>query len=402
MGGHTDAGVEAIAAFQQDHAAMQLDQRVNMTLEAMQYLARYLAGVPGRKNLIWFSTSFPIAVFPRFGQDQAFGQTVANSQRTYVGAVRETADLLTVSKVAVYPIGAEGVMTEHLMEANAAGPIDYEGAPTGASNGAAAAKNGCMNCYANENAARSEKILAMEQLAADTGGKAYFNTNDLNGAVQHAIAHGAHYYTIAYSPANKKMDGRYRHIEVKLPGRSYKLAYRHGYNADATFLSGIKADSDPLRGLMQRGMPNSTQILYGVRVLAVPQQPGPNTPRAGKNPKLAGPVTRYAADFMIRWTDLRLDAQFDGRHNGKFRIELMAYDHDGAQLNWNGGIEEMELKPDLYTAIQKSGVPAHVEIDLPAGTDGWLVTAVFDLQTGKIGTLEIPLPAQAQTAQSRP
>ena len=111
--GHTDAGIEAVAAFQQDHAAMQLDQRVAMTLEAMRYLARYLAGVPGRKNLIWFSTSFPVTVFPRFGQDQAFGQTTADTLRTYNSEVRETADLLTVSKVAVYPISAEGVMSEH-------------------------------------------------------------------------------------------------------------------------------------------------------------------------------------------------------------------------------------------------------------------------------------------------
>ena len=80
----------------------------------------------------------------------------------------------------------------------------------------------------------------------------------------------------------------------------------------------------------------------------------------------------------------------------------MAYDHDGTPLNWNGGIEVLGLKPDIYTAIQKSGVPAHVEIDLPAGKDVWLVTAVFDPQTGRIGTLEIPLSAQAQTAQSRP
>ena len=35
-----------------------------MTFEAMNYIARYLAGIPGRKNLIWFSGSFPISVFP--------------------------------------------------------------------------------------------------------------------------------------------------------------------------------------------------------------------------------------------------------------------------------------------------------------------------------------------------
>ena len=38
-----------------------------------------------------------------------------------------------------------------------------------------------------------------------------------------------------------------------------------------------------------------------------------------------------------------------------------------------------------------------VSVDLPTGKDIWLVTGVFDPQTGKIGTLEIPLRAQSQT-----
>ncbi len=60
--------------------------------------------------------------------------------------------------------------------------------------------------YANESSERAGLIESMEQLAADTGGKAFYNTNDLNAAMQHAIADGSHYYTIVYSPTNKKMD----------------------------------------------------------------------------------------------------------------------------------------------------------------------------------------------------
>jgi len=97
---------------------------------------------------------------------------------------------------------------------------------------------------------------------------------------------------------------------------------------------------------------------------------------------------------MIRWTDVQLNAQPGGRHSGKVRVELMAFDHDGTPLNWNGGVEEMNLKPELYEAIEKSGIPAHVEIDLPTGKDVWLVTGVFDPQSGKIGTREIPIQPQ--------
>lgn len=68
---------------------------------------------------------------------------------------------------------------------------------------------------------------AMEQLASSTGGKAYFNTNDLNTAMRLAINDGANDYTLGYSPTEKKMDGSYRQIEVKVANGKYKLAYRH-------------------------------------------------------------------------------------------------------------------------------------------------------------------------------
>src|SRR5450755_4374737 len=74
MGIANDSGVhngngstEAIDAEQSSQAATknyQNDQRILMTIEALQNLSRYLAKIPGRKNLIWFARDFPIAFFP--------------------------------------------------------------------------------------------------------------------------------------------------------------------------------------------------------------------------------------------------------------------------------------------------------------------------------------------------
>ena len=58
------AAMASIQAFQSDVDAHRTDNRVALTLEALQQLARYLNAVPGRKNLIWFSASFPVAVGP--------------------------------------------------------------------------------------------------------------------------------------------------------------------------------------------------------------------------------------------------------------------------------------------------------------------------------------------------
>ena len=51
----------------------------------------------------------------------------------------------------------------------------------------------------------------------------------------------------------------------------------------------------------------------------------------------------------------------------------------------------MDLSPEVYDAVMRSGVPAHFEIDLPSNQDATLVTGVYDWGTGKVGTLQIPL-----------
>jgi len=387
--GRMTAGIGAIEEAQAEVANFQYARRTSMTLEALQYLARYLGGVPGRKNLIWFASAFPVNVFPSPEQKDAM-----NNARVYVGEVKKTADLLTVSKVAVYPIGAEGMMNDHWMEGDSASAGGGSPYVSGASVGGATL-NGIAGS-GGENDIRAMRITAMERLATDTGGKAYYNTNDLNAAMTRAINDGSHYYTLVYTPTNKQMDGQYRRIEIKLNQGKYKLSYRRGYNADSATAGEPKPESDPLRPLLLHGLPGATQLIYGVRVVPASPQPEPNATRAGKNPSLTGPVTRYSVDFMIRWTDVQLQASPQETHSGKIQIGLLAYDRDGNAVNWMGGTQMMNLKPDNYAAIQKSGIPAHLEIDLP-NTDVYLVTGVYDWNTGKAGTLEIPIHPAAQS-----
>jgi VWFA-related protein len=401
-------GLEALQSSQAKHASYQADQRVSMTLEAMNYIARYLAGIPGRKNLIWFSGSFPISVFPT-GKDKQ--QT--DAMRQYGAAVRKTADLLTLSKVAVYPVGAEGVVTEHPMEASNFVSTNTEGAtPDNRMGGSTSQRQpDPMAPCAAEHSARSSKIMAMEQLAADTGGEAILNANDLSKAISRVVQNGSHYYTVVYTPTNKEMDGKYRRIEVKLNGAKYKLSYRRGYYADAAAEDAaspldssddMTTNADPLRHLLARGMPSSTQLLYGVRVIPATPQPASTAPHAGGNTNLTGPLTRYSVDFLIRWNDIDLQVTPRGNHAGKLQLGVIAYGRDGKPVNWVGVSQTMNINPTTFAAIQNSGIPAHLEIDLP-NQDVYLATGVYDWASQKAGTLEIPLnPLQAQSASANP
>jgi len=141
---------------------------------------------------------------------------------------------------------------------------------------------------------------------------------------------------------------------------------------------------------MERGAPSSTQILYAVGIEPANPQPAANAERAGDNAKLAVPFTRYTVDFLIHSKDLDLEASPNGNHHGRVEIELLAYDRDGKVLNWTGNTTKFNLKPETFASIEKSGMHAHMEIDIPRG-EAWLATGIYDWNAGKAGTLEIPL-----------
>jgi VWFA-related protein len=383
--------VSAVSAVQDAFANYQGFKEANrarMTLEAISDVARYLSGIPGRKNLIWFAGDFPIVILPKFDQRQD-----AANNGIALKEIRKAADLLTAARVAVYPVYANGIMSDDIVSSDNRSPASA----AGVGNMSTVAGNAVFNDSAN---ARASEIASMNQLASDTGGKALYNTNDLDTAIGHSIADGAHYYSIVYTPTNKKMDGKYRSIEIKVPEYKYKLAYRRGYNADEDAKAPRQVETDPLRSLLRPGSPDATQLLFAVRAVPNSPQPASNAHPAGKNTSVTGPTTRYSFDFMIRWTDVALASGPNGTHTGKVEIELLAFDRTGKAVNWNGGTQEMQLTPDLYAAIQRSGIPAHMEIDLPREPI-YLEAGVHDLTTGKVGTLRIRLdPAQVAAVVS--
>jgi VWFA-related protein len=374
------ASAAALQQFQAEVALGRTDDRVITTLEAMQQLARYLQAIPGRKNVIWFSASFPLKIFGDLSMGgQEFQEEVA-----------KTANLLSATQVAVYPIGAEGLAVDR--------QYDFSGPQPPKIASATAEQQMIQYQTADLQAGRTARNAAsstMDELATDTGGKAFYNTNGLDDALNHVLRHGTHYYTLSYSPPNKNMDGRLRHIEVKLSGGSYNLAYRRGYYAkDEAFMQAtqFKPTGDPLRPLMDHGTPDSTAIVYTMRVLPASPQPDANAKQAGDNENLKRPVTRYSATFTVSADHLTLDPAADGVRHGSIEVTLLGYDRDGKPLNWMVRMLQLTLPPDRYAAVQAKGLSFSLEIDIPAA-DVYLRSGIYDRASGRAGTLEIPLAA---------
>lgn len=374
------ASAAALQQFQAEVALSRTDDRVLTTIEAMQQLARYLQAIPGRKNVIWVSGSFPMKIF---GDLSAGGQDFQHE-------VERATNLLSEAQVAIYPIGAEGLAVDR--------QYDFSG-PLPPKIGGANAEQQMIEYQTKDlqagMTARNAASTTMDELATDTGGKAFYNTNGLNDALNHVLNHGTHYYTLSYSPPNKNMDGRLRHIEVKVTGGSYNLAYRRGYYAkDEAFMQAtqLKPTGDPLRPLMDHGTPDSTAIVYTMRVLPANPQPAPGAQRAGDNENLKGPVTRYSATFTVPADRLTLAPAADGVRHGNIEVTLLGYDRDGQPLNWMVRMLQLTFPPDRYAAVQAKGISFSLEIDVSAA-DVYLRSGIYDQASSRAGTLEIPLAA---------
>lgn len=355
--------------------------RAAMTFEALNALARYLEGIPGRKNLIWFSSSFPVVFFP---SPKLMDEIRKNPNLAgYEKHVRQTADLLTVSKIAVYPVSGAGVTNSNTGMADSAGAGSAGG--TGHF-GTAAEPTSSLTGEAMNSAS---SLTSMEQLAASTGGRA-FTTNDIDDAL-HKIVHDSDvYYTVGYAPTDSAEDGSFRRIDVRVSGGKYKLEYRQGYNASEP---GTAPTENPIAPLLQLGIPNATGIYYGAGVKPSPtgSDASSETTPAGQNPQLKGPLTRYTLSFTIRAQDVSFGQAPSGEHIAKLLVGVKAYGANGAALNWQATREAIELSAVQYESILKSGIPVTLDLDLPANTPAQLVTAVYDWNTARSGTLEMPV-----------
>lgn len=372
--------VNALRQFILDSQKLVAEERVGITLQAMQQLARYLAGIPGRKNVIWFSGSFPLGIFPDPSVVDPFTYTTS-----FGDEMRKTADLLTAAQVAIYPIASEGLAPDAAYQANA-NEIE-RGMRT------LDALQDQLQQTATAAVTRESSHNAMEELAKDTGGQAFYNTNGFNDVLTRVVNNGTRYYSLAYSPSNLKMDGKYRRIQVKLLKGKGTLAYRRGYYADdleAVLATGQKPETDPLLMLMGRNLPEYSQILYKIKVLPSDPQPASDAPRIGSNTTLKGPFTRYGVDFAISPQDLKLETTPDGAHHGSIEIVLLAYDSEGKPLNFVVTKGDVNLDAKLYESVQKVGLQIHKEIDVP-NEYVYLRTGIYDLKSSAAGTLGVPL-----------
>lgn len=385
--------IAALQQFQSDTTAYRMDERVRLTMDAMQELARYLGGIPGRKNLIWFSGSFPIVLDP----DDAL-QSPFESMRNYTDQVRKTSELLSEARVAVDPVEAAGLVTPHAFDADYTASTNLV---SGVSNGGRGGTRARSQANKANIAADDAKLLrqnmqeeaTLNQIAAETGGKAYLRTNGLGDAIADAVGIGSTYYTVGFAPT--LLDGQFHKIEIKLAGPGDKLAYRSGYlAAPPARLSGVNPGISLIEATTQHGAPAASQILFEAKVLDSdsPSLRGTSLPRgpAGEmSASLVQPARRVIVDVRADPAGMALEQTPSGSRAGKIEFVLIAFDEDGKRVNYLDRGFQMSLRPEQYAGVVQDGIPIRLALDLPPHRV-FLRIAVHDLMSGKVGSIEIP------------
>ena len=384
--------VAQMQQFEAEQATFQLQLRAQYTLDAMNALGRYLASIPGRKNLIWFSGSFPINVLPDGDLTDPFAAMMSMEDE-----YRETVNLLARAQVSVYPIDARGLMPPPMFTAANSG-AKYAKSPT--------AMTKDTQKFSTQTAAEHGTMM---QMADDTGGKAFLNTNGLAEAVQQAVDAGSNYYTLTYTPTNKEWKGDYRKIQIKLEESGYSLAYRKGYYADDPDAPPSKhtpnksaatapvTPFDPLHVAMMFGGPDPTQITFAVRIVPVTGQPEPTLAEGTHaEPKVSGPYKRYIVQFSADPHAVTVTTLPDGKHHVDLEFLTFVYNDQGVLMTTTGNRITADIPQATYLAMIKSGVQYRQEISVPAkGGDYFMRLGVRDSPTDRVGALELPVDSLA-------
>jgi VWFA-related protein len=162
--------------------------RAVITGKMLELIARHLQGLPGRKKLIWLSSSFAAQttdIRSHNGHDtiehKEFGREIDKAVRA-----------LNDANVAVYPIDPKPIDSQALLRPG---------------------------------------IDAMNLFAGGTGGRAFYVINDIAAAIKTAVEDSEVTYALGFYPGDIKLDGSYHSLSVKAARKGVDLRYRKGYYA---------------------------------------------------------------------------------------------------------------------------------------------------------------------------
>jgi VWFA-related protein len=372
-----------------------------LTIAAFQEIARSTIGLRGRKAVIWVTehpTLLPIpwgegnvldhlrgqfgcGMYndpdpileepPQFGAPPSSGHTPFVPDRRL--GVNDELDLLfrlfTQNNIVLYPVSAEGLQTLRIF-----GPGGAATAPLTAED--------LVNAV--DAVANTDSHQTMDVIAKRTGGRAFYNRNDLETGIRRALDDAKYGYELAYYPDDDRWNGDWRKLQVKVNRPGVTVLSRSGYFAfSEPKLLPLKA-SNQLLGEIAASPLEDTEIPITVKM----------TP--------PGPAGGSAVGAALR-AQVYLSAQdlFTNHGDGwksDFEVLFFQLTAGNKTLHVTTEAVSVELSDAKYTDALKQGISTQAKLQLKPGA-ALLYVLVHDKKTDAVGSVRIPLDQYAVTLQ---
>jgi VWFA-related protein len=212
MTGDTEGTADTAQPFTPDDTEYNIFN-TDRRLEALQSLADSLSRIEQKKSVIYFSS----------GMDKTGIENQSQLRNAINRAVR--------GNVAIYPMDMRGLQAiipgGEAQQASLRGTSPYSGASV-------------RNAF-DSNFSTQETLVT---LAADTGGRAFLDSNDFSAVFKKVQEDTSAYYVLGYRSSNPARDGRFRKITVKTSVPNVKIEFRKGYYAPRDFAHSNKDDRE--------------------------------------------------------------------------------------------------------------------------------------------------------------
>jgi VWFA-related protein len=178
--------------------------RTLRTTSLLAAIANHVERLPGRKNLIWVSGSFPVWLER---STVLTPEKIEGRKWSIESELDRAVRALYQAHLAIYPLDARGLMAPREFGADRA---SFSRDPPHTD---------------------SATFMNMQMLAKRTGGRAFFNDNDLRAALRRAADDSRLVYVLGYYPTHGKWNGRFHEINIRVRRPGVQLWHRQGYFA---------------------------------------------------------------------------------------------------------------------------------------------------------------------------
>lgn len=342
MDAFVERGDAIIAQFQQQNA-------IETTMNAFRGIAWSLSGIPGRKSLIWATGGFPFVI--------GSPETVPGG---YLSSLYErTMEAFSDANISVYPVDVRGLVNNS--------PI------TDARNSRLRTGFSLLRQMNNRAWMQQSSIDTLNQFADMTGGKAFYNTNDLATSFKRATDDASSYYLVGYYLDTKNDHAGWRQLKVKVDKKDTEVRARKGFFVtNATLHMELTRDSDMSYAL--------TSPIEGTGVPVSVQWAG-----------VSGDGDKKKAIFLAHMPPNGLTFDPSGPNKLNFDFAAIAFNQkDGKQagqvnVNFAKSISDAQL-----ATVRANGVGFRNALELGPGK--YTVRFVVrDNVTGKMGSVTAPL-----------